>query len=132
MGQIGNLGQLIVFEVSSLKVLTFKNMTQKVSGRWTVHNPILGKPIPEYLGAGQRSISLTIHLSVMHGVRPRKTIEQIETAVENGFPYSLVIGGKKVGNNQWTITDMSETWKEIIRDGKLASADLTLTLAEYR
>lgn len=131
MAQIGNLGKLIVFEVSSDKVLTFKNMTQSVKGRWTTHAVIGNKPVSEFLGAGQRTISLPIFLSVNHGVRPRSTIEKIEKAVENGTPYSFVIGGNKVGANQWVITEMSETWDEIIKDGRLASANLTLTLTEY-
>ena len=131
MAQIGNLGKLIVFEVSSDKVQTFRNMTQAVSGRWATHNIIGGKPKSEFLGPGQRKGNLTINLSVNHGVRPRKTIERIERAVENGTPFFFVIGGKKVGSNQWVITDVSETWDKIIKDGVLVSASLTLTLAEY-
>ncbi len=132
MGKIGNLGRLIVFEVSADKVLTFGKMTQNVKGRWSVHEPILGKPYPEFLGPGQRSISMPIHLSVMHGVRPRKTMEQIEEAVENGMPYTLVIGSKRVGSYQWVITDMSEAWGEIVKDGDLMAVNITLSLSEYR
>lgn len=132
MGQIGNLGKLIVFEVSSKSVLTFENMTQTVKGRWTTQNPILGKPYPEFLGPDQRSISLSIFLSAMHGVKPRKTMERIEDAVEQGTPYELVIGGKKVGSNQWVVTDISESWGEILNGGILVSANLTINLAEYR
>jgi hypothetical protein len=131
MAQIGNLGKLIVFEVSSDKVLTFHDMTQTVSGRWTQHSVIGGKPESEYLGSGQRSITLPIFLSVMHGVRPRSTIEKIEQAAESGETFSFVVGGKKVGNNQWVISSVSESWGEIIKDGKLVSANLTLTLSEY-
>lgn len=131
MAQIGNLGKLIVFEVSSDKVLTFKNMRQTVKGRWTTHAIIGNKPVSEFLGADQRSISLTINLTVNHGVRPRSTIEKIEDAIESGTPFPLVIGGKKVGSHQWVITDMSETWGNIISDGQLVSANLTLNLAEY-
>lgn len=131
MAQVGNLGKLIVFEVSSDKILTFRNMTQSVKGRWSTHNIIGNKPKSEFLGPGQRGGNLTIFLSVNHGVKPRSTIEKIEKAVENGTPFSFVLGGKKVGANQWVITDMSETWDEIIRDGVLVSASVTITLAEY-
>ena len=131
MAQVGNLGKLIVFEVSNDKVLTFKNMNRTVSGRWTTHEPVSSKPVPEFLGPGQGSINLAISLSVNHGVRPRKTIERMEEAVEKGTPFPFVVGGKKVGSHQWVITNMSETWDEIIKDGQLASASLTLSLAEY-
>lgn len=132
MGNIGNLGKLIVFEVSTNKVFTFSDMKQSVKGRWTVQNPICGKPYPEFLGPDQRTISLSIYLSAMHGIKPRKTMELIEQAIESGTPYNLVIGGKKVGDNQWAITGMSESWEKIMNDGKLVSAKLTLNLAEYR
>lgn len=132
MGEIGNLGSLITFEVSMDKSLTFNNMTQSVKGRWTVQNPILGKPYSEFLGPGQRTLSLSVFVTAMHGVQPRKTIESIEEAIENGAPYNLVIGGKRVGSDQWVITDMSESWGKIIQGGKLVSANLTLNLAEYR
>lgn len=132
MGKIGNLGKLIIFEVSTNKVLTFNKMTQIVKGRWTVQEPILGKPYPEFQGPGQRTISLSIYLSAMHGISPWKTMERIEEAVENGTPYPLIIGSRKVGSCQWVITEMSEAWGEVIRDGGLVSASLTLSLMEYR
>lgn len=131
MAQIGNLGKLIVFEVSSDKVLTFGKMTKSVKGRWTTHAVIGNKPKSEFLGPDQGNISLPIFLTVNHGVRPRSTIEKIEEAVEKGTPFSFVIGGKKVGNHKWVITNMSETWGDIIKDGRLVSANLTLNLAEY-
>lgn len=131
MATIGNLGKLITFEVSSKKVLTFRNMTQTVKGRWATHTVIGKKPVSEFLGADQRTLSLTIFLSATHGVKPRKTIKKIEEAVEKGKSYKLVIGGEQVGKNKWVITDMSETWGDIISDGCLVSANLTINLAEY-
>lgn len=132
MARIGNLGKLIVFEVSSQKVLTFHNMTQTVKGRWASHAVIGGKPISEFLGPDLRSVSIPIYLSAVHGVRPRSTLEKIEKAVEKGTPYPLVIGGKKVGKNKWKITQVSETWGEVIRDGRLVSANVTISLEEYK
>lgn len=131
MAQIGNLGKLIVFEVSSDKVLTFRNMKKTVKGRWTTHAVIGNKPVSEFLGPDQGAISLDIYLTVNHGVKPRSTIDLIEKAIESGTPYPFVVGGKKVGSHQWVITSMSETWGSIISDGQLISANLTLSLAEY-
>lgn len=132
MGKIGNLGKLIIFEVNGEKVLTFDKMTQTIKGRWAIQEPILGKPYTEFLGPGQRTISLPIYLSAMHGVGPRKTMERIEKAVESGTPYPLIIGNRKVGFYQWVITEMSETWGQVIQGGNLVSANLTLRLGEYR
>lgn len=129
--QVGNLGSLITFEVSSRKVLTFKKLTQKVGGRWTTHAVIGQKPKSEFLGADLRSGQLEIFLNSMLGVRPRSVIENIESAVESGNPLTLVVGGKQIGSNRWVITEMSETWNEVILDGRLVSANVTLTLQEY-
>ncbi|MCM1189796.1 MAG: phage tail protein [bacterium] len=132
MGKIGNLGKLIIFEVSAEKVLTFDKLNQAVKGRWAVQEPIQGKPFSEFLGPGQRTISFTVHLSAVHGVKPRETMERIESAVENGEPYPLIIGNRKVGDYQWVVTDMSETWGEVLQGGNLISVNLTLSLREYR
>ena len=131
MAQIGNLGKLITFEVSSKRVRTFQNMSQTVKGRWATHEVIGGKPVSEFLGPGLRAMTLTIHLSSSLGVKPRTIIENIEKAVEKGTPFPFVLGGKKVGSYKWVITDMSETWDVIIKDGWLVSAKLNLTIAEY-
>lgn len=131
MAHVGNLGSLITFEVSSNKVLTFNNMQQTVSGRWATHDLIHCKPMPEYLGPGQRKVTLTVFISALHGVRPRQTIERLEEAAENGTPYTFVINGRKVGSYQWVVESISETWDEIIEGGRLVSAHLTLSLAEY-
>lgn len=131
MAQIGNLGSLITFEVSSNKVLTFDKMQRTVKGRWAKHEIIGGKPVSEYLGPGQQQIILPIFITAMHGIKPRKTLETLEQAVELGTPFTFVIGGKKVGSNQWVVESISETWGEIIDSGRLLSAHLSLTLSEY-
>lgn len=131
MAQIGNLGNLIVFEVSDKTVLTFRNLKRTTSGRWAVHNVIGGVPVSEFQGPGQDKVIFEIHLSAMHGVKPRKTIDRIRKAIRSGTPYLFVVGGQKIGENQWVISDMSEAWNTVIQDGHLASANLTLNLSEY-
>ena len=132
MSKIGNLGKLITFKVSSKKVLTFNDMTRKVSGRWAEHEVIRGKPKTEFLGAALQEVSFTIILSSMLGVKPRKTLERIRKAVEKGECFTFVIGGKTVSKNKWKITEASETWDIIMSKGELVQAKLELTLSEYR
>ena len=132
MAKIGNLGKLITFKVSSKKVLTFNDMTRKVSSRWAEHEVIRGKPKTEFLGAALQEVSLTIILSSMLGVKPRKTLERIRKAVEKGEHFTFVIGGKAVSKNKWKITEASETWDIIMSKGELVQAKLELTLSEYR
>lgn len=132
---IGNLGSLITFKVNTerkkLKVLTFSKLNQKVSGRYSTHNIIGKKPKTEFLGPGLRTLSFEVTLSAMHGVRPRKTLERIEKAVESGKAYTFTLGGSKVGKNKWVITNMSESWNTIYNKGELVEATLSLSLQEY-
>ena len=128
---VGNLGKLITFEVSSSKVLTFDQMQRSVKGRWATHDVIGGKVKYEFLGADVASITLPIYLSAMHGVRPRRTIELINDAIESGQYFTFVVGGRAVGRYQWRITSSSETWDKVILNGILVEAKLTLTLEEY-
>ena len=129
MAKIGNLGKLIVFEVSSRKVLTFDNLQRTVKGRWATHDTIGGKPQSEFLGPDNQSITLPIFLSSTHRVKPRVTLDRIAAAVERGETYPLVIGGKKIGRS-WKIVSASETWNKVIRNGRLVEARVTLTLEE--
>lgn len=131
MAEIGNLGSLITFAVSSSKVLTFNKMTQTIKGRWATHSVVNAKPKTEFLGADLRGIVLNIKLDATHGVKPRNTLKEIEKAVENGTAMQLVIGGKKVGDYKWVITQASETWDTIFSKGELIQASVSLTLQEY-
>lgn len=133
---IGNLGSLITFKVGinnkkNLSVLTFNNLSQKVSARYGTHNIIGNKPKLEFLGAELRNLSFDIVLSATHGVKPRKTIETIEKAIESGEAYTFTLGGSKVGKNKWVITDMSEAWNKILNKGELVEATISISLKEY-
>lgn len=131
MAQIGSLGKLITFEVSSQKVMTFSGMQQSIKGRWTTHAPIGKKPIKEFLGPDTRTISLQIKLNASLGVKPRSVLTSIENAVENGTPLTFVIAGKKIGTGQWIISSASETWGVVLSKGELVTCNLQLNLEEY-
>lgn len=129
--KVGNLGKLITFSVSSKKILTFNAMNKTVKGRWSDHALISKKPRSEFLGADKQQATLEIRLDATMGVNPREMIERIEKAVEKGKPLTFVIGGKKIGKNQWVIVNASEAWDTVIQDGILVKAKVNLTLSEY-
>lgn len=131
MARIGNFGKLIVFETSDSRVLNFNNFNKTVSANWGKHERIGKKPQSEFLNPNLQGLTFTIVLNAQHGVRPRKTLEAIEKAIESGRVESLVIGAAKVGKNKWKITQMSETWDTILAHGELVKASLNLTLEEY-
>lgn len=128
---IGNWGKVIKFEVTSNKSLTFSNFKRDVAGRWKEH-PIVGKkPKSEFTGPDASNTSFDVKLSAEHGVKPRKTIEELEKAAENGTVDYLYIGGRKVGEGKLKLQSMSETWDEVWNNGELVKAKVTLTFSEY-
>lgn len=131
MGRIGNFGKLITFEVSSKKMLPFKDMKRTVSGRWKQHNIVGKSPKTEFQGADADGVTLTIVLSAEHGVKPRKTLEQLEAAVKAGRVEYLIIGGKKVGKRKMYISELSEEWNCILNKGELVRATVNITFSEY-
>lgn len=130
MAVIGNLGK-IIFETSDEKILTFSGFSQSIKGRWSTHDIIGKKPRSEFLGAGLRTVNFKIVLSAMHGVRPRKTLKTMESMAEKGTAEQLVIGGKKIGNNCFVITSLSETWDCVYAKGELVKATVSVSLTEY-
>lgn len=132
MAVIGNLGNLITFEVSSDKVQTFSNLRRSVSARWAKHDIIGHTPKLEFLGIETGEITLDIKLIASPYINPWKVLHNIRKSVHNGTPHKFVLGGTKVGGSkQWVITNLSETWDAVISDGKLVSAKATITIKAY-
>lgn len=131
MAKVGSFGKVLVFKTNDKSILTFNEFKQTVSARWAKHEQIGKKPKSEFLGADLREVSFAIELNAMLGVKPRKQLEKIEKAIENGTVENLVIGGKKVGKNKWKITNMSESWNCIMSKGELVQASCQITMEEY-
>ena len=132
MAEIGHFGKQIVFEVSDKKALTFKYFSQKVTGIWSSHKTIGGKPKKEFNGPDSRKISFAVELDATLGVRPKEVIERFENAVEKGTAEYLVIGGRMIGDCRFVITEVSEAWNVIYSKGELAKASLNISMEEYR
>lgn len=131
MASIGHIGKTIVFETSDKKILNFKKMQRTVKGRWASHPRINKKPKKQFLGPESDQITFTITLNALHGVKPRKTVNNIEKLIRTGKPQTVVIGGKKVGTNKYVITEISESWDTILNGGEVVKITCDITLEEY-
>lgn len=127
---IGSFGD-IVFKVSDKSVFTFQNLQLSATSRWSTQDVISGKPRSQFLGAGLTKVSFDITVSAAMGVKPRETIEKFRKMVESGIVNSLVIGGKPISNNPFSLKDVSAAWGEVFNGGELYSAKLSLSLEEY-
>ncbi len=128
---IGHIGKTVVFETSDAKILNFKKMQRTVKGRWASHSRIGKKPKKQFLGPDADQLTFTITLNAEHGVKPRKTVENIEKLIRTGKPQTVVIGSKKVGSNKYAITEISENWETILNKGEVVKITCDITLEEY-
>lgn len=127
---IGSFGS-IVFQTSDRKIVTPRGMQQTAGSSWALHDIFGGKQKAEYTGQVLRTISFEIILSAELGVRPRKTLEQLERMAEGREAFPLVVGGRPVGENPWRLVSLSETWDTVLNRGELISAKASLNLEEY-
>lgn len=130
-GTIGHIGKTVVFQTSDRKILTFGKMQRSVKGRWASHLRTGKKPRKQFLGPESDQLTFSITLNAAHGVKPRKTVENIEKLIRTGKPQTVVIGKKKVGSGKYVITEMSENWETILNRGEVVKISCDLTLEEY-
>ena len=129
--QIGSIGKTVIFETSDKKILNFTKMQRTVKGRWASHPRMGKKPKSQFLGPDLSQLTFTIVLNAQHGVKPRKTIGNIEKLIRTGKPQTVVIGKKKVGSGKYVITEMSENWETILNKGEVVKITCDITLQEY-
>ena len=121
----------IVFETSDSRILNFTGFTRDVSSRYAQHEVIGKKPATEYLGPNLDTISFTVNLNGSFGVNVRGEMDRWVGMARNGEAYLLVIGGKGVGTDLWSVQSISEMWNKILNNGALLSGKIDVTLQEY-
>ena len=127
---IGNWGTAIIFSVSDRMVQTFQNLNHTVGSEWATHSRIGLKDQVEFLRPSLHKITFDMELNATLGVRPRATLNRLESYTERGSVYPMVIGGRRIGR-YWRITDLSEAWETVYNGGELARAKVSVTMQEY-
>lgn len=115
----------------NLKMLTMSDVGQEVSAEWEEHR-IIGRKFPkmEFIGASQRTFTMTIVLDRQFGQNPHGMIAKLNKYCETGKVGELNIGSHKIGR-KWYIQSVSQTWDTIYSKGQLTKATLNLTLGLY-
>lgn len=130
-GLIGSWGPF-VFEVSGRLAKTFKEYTEKSSGRWAEHQTMNSTPITEFLGPGLDELEMTIIFSKVLGVEPQLNYEALRLAVRKGEYFPLILGGFPISFNLWRITEVSGTSTGFHpRSGKTMWMETTVSFKEY-
>jgi len=133
LGAIGSRGlsDIILFEVSSERVLTFRNMVRNNSVRFATNNTLLKKPISQYVGPSLDNISLTIILDAQYGVDPQAEYDKLINAQRDGDLVSIIIGKTAFGTYRWRIADLSIPKEQIDNRGFIRRSEVTLSIEEY-
>lgn len=126
---LGTLGNAIVFEVSSSKILTWASSRRTQSPRWHKHDVYGAKPVQEFIGPDLDGFTMAIRLDINHGVDPTDQLNKIRDKAKAGEVLLLMIGGKRIGN--YIIKNVDEEHVRHSRGGTLVLAHLNLTLEEY-
>lgn len=127
---VGSFGNMI-FAVSKKKVNTFDALKRNRTANWKEHERYGGKALSEFTGPGLQEISFNIVLDANLGVKPRNEIDKWGKLCDAGKHDILVIGNKQIGDNEWKINKISETWNTILSKGELVRAEMTISLSEY-
>lgn len=121
----------IIFEVSDEKIYTFNGFKLDASARYEAHEIIGKKPITEYIASNLKTITLTINLNGSYGVSPIEEMRKWMNLAETGEADYLVIGWEVMGDDQWVVKSVSETWDTFFNEGQLLSGKIDVTFEEY-
>lgn len=128
--ELGSFGDL-VFEVSSEKCYTVKNVKRTVGKRTAKYTPSRGKEKLMHVGSDLRQVTLSIPLNALLGIKPRDALDRLVELAEGDEVYPLIIGGKPMADNPFALTKLSEDWSVILNGGELATAMAAVTFEEY-
>ncbi|MDR1516424.1 MAG: phage tail protein [Synergistaceae bacterium] len=128
--KIGAFGD-IVFEVSDSVIRTFREFQKTTPARWAVHNILGHDPVAEFVGPGQKEISLPVTLNALFlgGNTIEDEIAAIEKMADEGTVGALVIGEQVIGS--FYLDSVGETISHFGGKGEFTHAEVTLSLKYY-
>ena len=127
---LGNLGD-IIFTVSSVKTLTFKDLSHSKSTKYHHHEVIGNKPLTEYIGCDLDKLTFSIELSHQLSVDVREVLEKLNGYANEGTPLEFIVGNSPFGVDKWVIESVSTAYNIVYRNGAIYKATVDLSLEEY-
>lgn len=127
---VGALGN-IPFIVSKPYLRTFRDYGRESGGRWAKHEIVGEKPVLEFLGPDIEKISFKMLFRADQGVTPSAELEKLRKLRDTGKASVLILGWKPVGKHLWVVESLGETVNYWSTFGRILSATVDVTLAEY-
>ena len=115
----------------TLDILTPSDVGQEISSSWVEH-AVIGQKFPklEFLGANNRTFTMTVVVDRQFGQRPHSVIYKLNKYCEEGKVAELHFGNTKIAR-KWKIDSVSQAWDTIYHEGQLTRATLDITLGHY-
>ena len=130
MAKIGNWGTYIKFETSSRRILNFDGFKRELNIRTSKHAMVHGTPKLEFHGWDLQSVSFSMTLNAMLGVKPRLVEEKLIQYAKQGVVAPLVIGSRVILPRAM-ITRLSESYDIVMKRGEIAQMTIQVTMTEY-
>lgn len=133
LGAIGNgdMEDVILFEVSDEKILTFQNFVRSNSVRFSKNDVLLKKPVNQFIGPELDDISFDIKLMAEFGVNPVEEMNKLIILQRDGALVSIFVGNMAFGMYRWVIKSLTNTFENIDNKGNVLSITTNLGLQEY-
>ena len=127
---IGSYGD-IVFEVSSERVKTFRDLQVQRSAKYSEHAIHGRKALLEFTGLSPASISINIRLDAALGLNPKEELSMLYEVLNNHITMPFILDGEPQGDNLWVLESIDERHEIIDNHGKSIAVEVSLKLKEY-
>ncbi len=131
VGSFGDVEFLCVSAGGKNKILSFHDLTRSSAASFAEHERNGEKAYLEFGGDGLDELTLTIEADARYGIKPLEVQDKLFAKKSAGQAENFVMGGKRVGNNPYVITGISEAFKTLYVDGRPIRLSFQLTLKEY-
>lgn len=134
MAKVGSFGD-VDFVCTSVngknQILSFHSLTRSATASFAEHGRNGQKAYLEYGGDGLDELTLTIEADARYGIKPLEVQSKLFAIKSAGRAENFIMGGKRVGDNPYVITGISEEYKTLYVDGRPIKLSFQLTLKEY-
>ena len=132
IGAIGSrsLTDVILFEVSTSRVLTINNLKRNNSVRFAKSDVLLRKPVSQYIGPDLHGLSFDIILKAQFGVSPQAEFSKLMRLQDDGETLSVVLGRAAIGA-RWRIDKLGVPYERIDNRGACISSTVSISFEEY-
>lgn len=129
---IGSFGGISFYVKGGNKpgMLSFHGLSQKSTASFEQHERIGKKPYLEFIAPGLDELTLTIEANARYRVKPLSVQKKLREYIRKGNAYAFVLGGKRIGEGRWVLTELSDTYKVIFQNGKPSALSFQITLTE--